>query len=65
VGGETVADLIAELNRVSELKIKTDAETITTVPTPPVRAAAIAATLGIKFVSKQDIPTKRRSSKTA
>lgn len=54
---ETVHDLIAELNRVSDMKIIVAGETLPTIPEPPARAAQILAQLGIKLSA---VPTKLR-----
>lgn len=48
-GEETVQDLIADLNMVTELKITVGKETIVSLPRPPDKAALIAAQLGITF----------------
>jgi uncharacterized protein YbjQ (UPF0145 family) len=58
VGEETVQDLIAELNMVTELEITAGKETIMSVPQPPEKAARIATALGIKFEPAKVIPTK-------
>ncbi len=65
VGEETVEDLIADLNMVTELKITTGKETIVSIPQPPDTAARIASRLGIKFEPAPVVSTKHRISKSA
>lgn len=57
VTDETLQDLLAELNRVSQMKIVAARETMLSVPKPPTRAAQILAQMGIKLPT---VPTKRR-----
>jgi transposase len=64
-GEETVQDLIADLNMVTELKITTGTETIVSIPQPPENAARIATRLGIKFEPANTVPTKHRGPKSA
>lgn len=57
-GEETVQDLIANLNMVTELRITIGKETMVSVPQPPENAARIAARLGIEFKPASIVPTK-------
>jgi hypothetical protein len=63
-GEETVQDLIAALNMVTELKIKAGGETVVSIPEPPEKAAFIAQRLGIKFGTRK-VPTKSVRSKSS
>jgi transposase len=64
-GDETVQDLIAELNTVTELTITAGKETIISIPQPREIAARIATQLGIKYEPVKAMPTKRHSAKPA
>jgi len=55
--GETVQDLISELNRVADTKIMANGKVLPTKPEPPARAAQILSQIGITLGS---VPSKRR-----
>ncbi len=64
--GETITDIIAELNRVHLLNIVTQDESVeqlTIIAQPPVRAAQILANLNIKLQPPKKLPTKAKTKR--
>lgn len=61
---ESVQDLFSALNMVAEIHVTTGSKTVTVVPQPPARAAAIAQKLEIKFEASGNAPTKSNRSKS-